>query len=472
VLAFFLPKGGACLLLPVLGVASISASGLDSMFERLPFTAWVVTIGSALVCAAGFAAAVRVHPAFAAPALIAAMVAWRSLRGRFIARQNWRRPRSPGPMCPLCRRQHALGERFEECQYQDCRRRAGTASCVCDACFVQELTDSSTSRAYRHAATLGSLNPRGPINAPPARAVAVAPIVSTGAASPATEHAMLAAIAEHPDDDGPRLVLADAWAEQGESQGEFAMLSITAMQQTLAPLGERKLREKRLLDRDRSKWVPPGVDARTATFHRGFLTSCKLVSATDPSHRGWITVERLRCENVAPPPQLLRSGLPLLREISGVDAGVLTELALGAQRPRLVSIDLIVTTGLVELIPLLHALPQLTTLGLCELESAPAQFQTVLRLLGGRYPKLRLALSSVDIDEALEATSAGVAPSTIELRVARHASPTWLILNRGALSARKSASSSLAATDWRYVSERVGNARALAMPVTESSEGE
>lgn len=91
---------------------------------------------------------------------------------------------------------------------------------------------------------------------------------------PAPSTSLLDAICSAPDDDGPRLVYADALMEQGDPRGEFI-----AVQCELGHAGldqarrlELEARQVSLLSQHGARWLGPlAADAVTASFTRGFL---------------------------------------------------------------------------------------------------------------------------------------------------------------------------------------------------------
>jgi uncharacterized protein (TIGR02996 family) len=141
----------------------------------------------------------------------------------------------------------------------------------------------------------------------------------------------------HPDDDGPRIVLADHLCELGDPLGEFISIQLA---EPNGPTGLAKGRAKQL-KRHYEVWLPPGVQRSTALFRRGFLHACRWTAPTDPKHRAWKTVEELACVTIPGVGEIDRSALlagealPRLRELSGVDPGSFTALCAGQLKERL-----------------------------------------------------------------------------------------------------------------------------------------
>ena len=82
---------------------------------------------------------------------------------------------------------------------------------------------------------------------------------------------LLQAVYASPDDDGPRLVCADAWMEMGDLRGEFVALQIRGDEDSLA-------RSEALLLAHKRRWLGPILDvlARPPIFERGFLARCEI----------------------------------------------------------------------------------------------------------------------------------------------------------------------------------------------------
>lgn len=140
----------------------------------------------------------------------------------------------------------------------------------------------------------------------------------------------------NPDDDGPRVVLADYLSELGDPRGEFIAIQLTE------PHGATGLARGRAkqLKRHYEAWLPPGVQRSTAVFRRGFLHACRWMAPTDPSHRAWKTVEQLACANVPRVDGFDRGALfagdalPRLKELSGADPSAFSALCSGHLRNR------------------------------------------------------------------------------------------------------------------------------------------
>lgn len=113
------------------------------------------------------------------------------------------------------------------------------------------------------------------------------------------EAALLAAIAESPDDDGPRLVYADLLAERGDNE----RAELIQMQLERARTGKwpPSRREGALIAANAEQWLAPilpVVQKRSWTFVRGFLESVTLVARrrgvlrSVVGHPLWATVRR------------------------------------------------------------------------------------------------------------------------------------------------------------------------------------
>lgn len=141
----------------------------------------------------------------------------------------------------------------------------------------------------------------------------------------------------NPDDDAPRVVLADHLSELGDPLGEFIALQLAEPD---GPTGLAKGRVKQLR-RHYEAWLPPGVQRSTAVFRRGFLHACRWTAPTDPAHRAWKTVEELTCATFPGVAEFDRgqlfAGEPLarLKELQGVDSSAFAALCAGQLKERL-----------------------------------------------------------------------------------------------------------------------------------------
>jgi uncharacterized protein (TIGR02996 family) len=141
----------------------------------------------------------------------------------------------------------------------------------------------------------------------------------------------------NPDDDAPRVVLADHLCELGDPLGEFISIQLA---EPNGPTGLAKGRAKQL-KRHYDVWLPPGVQRSTAIFRRGFLHACRWTAQTDPNHRAWKTVEELTCVTIPGVGEIDRSTLlsggpmPRLRELNGVDPKSFDALCEGQLKVRL-----------------------------------------------------------------------------------------------------------------------------------------
>lgn len=120
-----------------------------------------------------------------------------------------------------------------------------------------------------------------------------------------------------PEDDGPRLVLADALQERGDPRGEFISLQL---QTPRAQRSERRM--QKLLERHRSEFLrglaPAVMPEATQRWERGFLSEAsvvlhgELVEAPD-----WATVKKLEVLfSGTPPLELASEHMRSLREIT------------------------------------------------------------------------------------------------------------------------------------------------------------
>jgi uncharacterized protein (TIGR02996 family) len=111
---------------------------------------------------------------------------------------------------------------------------------------------------------------------------------------------LLAAVYQHPDDDGARLVYADALLEAGDPRGDFITLQYKRHRgEALTPAEEKQ--EKALLKKHVKEWLGPLYDVLQTTsldFRRGFLYAAQIrpVAKALPAarnHPAWTTVREL-----------------------------------------------------------------------------------------------------------------------------------------------------------------------------------
>ncbi len=109
------------------------------------------------------------------------------------------------------------------------------------------------------------------------------------ATEPGRPRELLDAVLAAPDDDDPRLVLADALLERGEPRGELIALQCRSAGPTE---GEAAEREASLLQRHWRRWSAPArAVARRWRFARGFVDS--VTCPLPPSRRAWEALHRL-----------------------------------------------------------------------------------------------------------------------------------------------------------------------------------
>ncbi len=111
-----------------------------------------------------------------------------------------------------------------------------------------------------------------------------------------TGDSLYAAVWAAPDDDAPRLVLADFLSERGDPRGEFISLQLARHANTLDAAGKK--REKELLKRHKKQWlgpIAPLIQLHNLRFERGFLVTCQLepnaeLEKTLGAHPAWSTI--------------------------------------------------------------------------------------------------------------------------------------------------------------------------------------
>lgn len=136
------------------------------------------------------------------------------------------------------------------------------------------------------------------------------------------EAALLSAIYERPDEDGPRLVYADWLAERGGARGELIQLQFK-QRDGKASVKEQK-RIAALLRQHVGSWlgpIEPAIPRRNFSFDRGFLSQCMVafptpeLEATLADHPAWSTVSWLWNDD-SDGPFLLRCELRGLRTLA------------------------------------------------------------------------------------------------------------------------------------------------------------
>lgn len=190
-----------------------------------------------------------------------------------------------------------------------------------------------------------------------------------------------------PDDDGPRVVLADHLSELGDPRGEFIAIQLAEPDE---PTGLAKIRAKQL-KRHYEAWLPAGVQRSTAVFRRGFLYACRWTAPTDPTHRAWKPVEQLACATVAGlaefdrRPLFAGDPLPRLKDLREIDPSSFSALCDGRLKERLT----ILRTSYVEpdqLCPRLHEFSALQSL---DLDGTELTDKTLATLCGALPPRTR-----------------------------------------------------------------------------------
>ena len=224
----------------------------------------------------------------------------------------------------------------------------------------------------------------------------------------------------NPDDDGPRVVLADHLCELGDPLGEFISIQLA---EPNGPTGLAKGRAKQL-KRHYEVWLPPGVQRSTALFRRGFLQACRWTAPTDPKHRAWKTVEELTCVTIPGVGEIDRSALlsgeamPRLKELSGVDPRALTALCAGQLKERIA----VLRTHYLpyELLRSISEFRALQTLELVGADLKERELKFLCASLGPTVRSLRLSelVSPVSLSTAHE-TMRGLPQLTLNIGIDR-----------------------------------------------------
>ena len=112
------------------------------------------------------------------------------------------------------------------------------------------------------------------------------------------EEALLAAIVDHPDDDGPRLVYADALLERRDARGELIVLQVARARARGRVSKEGREREAELLASQRTILLGPLRDVVAKSglrFERGFLVACRATGRI-PAHPFTRLLERVQLD--------------------------------------------------------------------------------------------------------------------------------------------------------------------------------
>lgn len=242
------------------------------------------------------------------------------------------------------------------------------------------------------------------------------------------EAQLLEAIANAPDDDAPRRVLADVLLEKTDPRGEFIQLQLDAEAGIASQRAIERLQA--VYERSANAWVPPGLTERDCEFRRGFIDSAIWPGWTDPNHFAWRTVTQLRVPpNYPESGQLTQSplgGAPLkaLRELRGCGPRIATWL-LENPPPRLSSLELRVPQrGFTEAfvastVVLLDRLPTINALALqfdaWGAPPPPELVRAAVSILAPRLFRLRLPLCVRDLQPVLETLRAFASHALVQL---------------------------------------------------------
>lgn len=134
---------------------------------------------------------------------------------------------------------------------------------------------------------------------------------------------------QHPEDDTPRLVLADWLEEQGDPRGEFVRLQIhrAALASDDLRQAELRRREAQLYQQYAFRWLGPLSDlAERPRFRRGFLwiemSAGRLLDRNLTAltkSEAWAWVEGLKLNGLASLRRVLPVVLPLAAQVSALD---------------------------------------------------------------------------------------------------------------------------------------------------------
>jgi len=247
-----------------------------------------------------------------------------------------------------------------------------------------------------------------------------------------------AAVVRAPADTNARRVLADLLLERGDPQGEFISLQIAAGDApTHRELSER---EAELLRKHSREWTPAGT--RRVRFRRGLFADAVWWSETDPSHRGWLTLERLECgvpsrASLHASPFGNDNPLTALREVHKLPPGLCATLLLARPRPALRLLELRAGQGALEAArAAVKKLPSLRVLRFCALFGEDDALSVTLATelisdLGPRLERLRLRCPRLAVRDALALIARRAPALTLELVCGSAPRYAWLELGGG-----------------------------------------
>ena len=162
------------------------------------------------------------------------------------------------------------------------------------------------------------------------------------------ETELFAAMRAAPDDDAPRLVLADHYTEQGDVRGEFISLQVKNARGATA---KDLKKEKQMLKQHLVTLLgplEPVVDRSTVRFARGFLQHAQVKFKTAAQRRELLhhpllsTLESIETREF----ELIKSdALPWLRAVGGLSWKKFVELAHGAPVAKLRRLEVQLTTA-------------------------------------------------------------------------------------------------------------------------------
>ncbi|MEO8703940.1 MAG: TIGR02996 domain-containing protein [Kofleriaceae bacterium] len=199
---------------------------------------------------------------------------------------------------------------------------------------------------------------------------------------------LLAEIYANPEDDAPRIVYADALAEQGDVRGEFITLQLERAR-TGAP--EPSEREQELLKKHGKAWlgrlapvISWGKGYARSSFRRGFLAVADIILSVnkklgplldDPA---WSTVEKI--DGYSDHILVERAPLRALQELDGLSAETLAKARLRGQvLPALRILDLAHSEELLAVDDLRAFAPNLVTVKAWARALAPADIERLAR---------------------------------------------------------------------------------------------
>lgn len=226
-----------------------------------------------------------------------------------------------------------------------------------------------------------------------------------------THRTQVAAVCAAPDDDRPRLVLADTLIEAGDPLGEFISLQVAAGRRSAKGLARQ--REKALIAAHGPSWVPRGLT--DVVFLRGFVSAGLLRNEAEPNDFRWQLIERLSVYR-GYGEALLAGELRSLREFNGMGPRELSGVLSGPPRPLLTTLRTVGLTPRELLSRVSPLLPNLATL-VCEdiPNLSQGELEVVLKAAPSGLQRLRVPASNLPLKFAQQILASTRSTLALEL---------------------------------------------------------